>query len=163
MLKVTSGTTSEPRAIRFTAAQLLADYENICKTMGLRESDLNYGVASFAHSYGFSNLITPLLCDGMALVVSSDLIPRAIVEGIRSTSATVFPGSACTLSKPGRVFCFTEEASSLHLGGRTAAGDGCKRLLRNAGVARFIPCTALQSAEVFAMIEPTRLRFRRTM
>jgi len=91
MLKITSGTTSEPRAIRFTAAQLLADYENICKTMELRESDLNYGVASFAHSYGFSNLITPLLCDGMALVVSSDLIPRAIVEGIRSTSATVFP------------------------------------------------------------------------
>ena len=92
MLKVTSGTTSEPRAISFSAGQLLADYENICKTMGLRESDLNYGVASFAHSYGFSNLITPLLCDGIGLVVSSDLIPRAIIEGLRTTSATVFPG-----------------------------------------------------------------------
>jgi long-chain acyl-CoA synthetase len=92
ILKLTSGTTSEPRAIRFSAGQLLADYENIRKTMGLREGDLNYGVASFAHSYGFSNLITPLLCDGMALVVSSDLIPRAIIEGLRSTSATVFPG-----------------------------------------------------------------------
>jgi long-chain acyl-CoA synthetase len=92
MLKVTSGTTSEPRAICFSAGQLLADYENIRRTMGLRESDLNYGVASFAHSYGFSNLITPLLCDGMALVVSSDLIPRAIIEGLRSTKATVFPG-----------------------------------------------------------------------
>ena len=92
MLKVTSGTTSEPRAIRFNAGQLLADYENICKTMGLRESDRNYGVASFAHSYGFSNLITPLLCGGIALVASSDLIPRAIIEGLRSTAATVFPG-----------------------------------------------------------------------
>ena len=92
MLKITSGTTSEPRAIRFSAGQLLADYENICKTMGLRESDLNYGVASLAHSYGFSNLITPLLCDGIPLVVSSDLIPRAIIEGLRSTEATVFPG-----------------------------------------------------------------------
>jgi long-chain acyl-CoA synthetase len=92
MLKVTSGTTSEPRAISFSAGQLLADYENISKTMGLRESDLNYGVASFAHSYGFSNLVTPLLCDGMGLVVSSDLIPRAIIEGLRSTGATVFPG-----------------------------------------------------------------------
>ena len=29
MLKVTSGTTSEPRAICFSAGQLLADYENI--------------------------------------------------------------------------------------------------------------------------------------
>ena len=92
MLKVTSGTTSEPRAICFSARQLLADYENIRRTMGLRQADLNYGVASFAHSYGFSNLITPLLCDGLALVVSSDLIPRAIIEGLRSTAATVFPG-----------------------------------------------------------------------
>ena len=92
MLKVTSGTTSEPRAICFSAGQLLADYENISKTMELRESDLNYGVASLAHSYGFSNLITPLLCDGIPLVVSSDPIPRAIIEGLRSTEATVFPG-----------------------------------------------------------------------
>ena len=37
MLKVTSGTTSEPRAICFSAGQLLAGYEHICKTMGLRE------------------------------------------------------------------------------------------------------------------------------
>jgi long-chain acyl-CoA synthetase len=92
MLKVTSGTTSEPRAICFSASQLLADYENIRRTMGLRQGDLNYGVASFAHSYGFSNLITPLLCDGLGLVVSSDLIPRAITEGLQSTAATVFPG-----------------------------------------------------------------------
>ena len=92
LLKITSGTTSEPRAICFNAGQLLADYDNICKTMGLLESDLNFGIASFAHSYGFSNLITPLLCRGIALVVASDVIPRAIIEGLRSTSATVFPG-----------------------------------------------------------------------
>jgi long-chain acyl-CoA synthetase len=92
LLKLTSGTTSEPRAIRFDAAQLLADCDNVCDTMGLREDDLNFGIISFAHSYGFSNLITPLLCRGIPFVAASDIIPRAIVEGLRSSSATVLPG-----------------------------------------------------------------------
>lgn len=92
LLKLTSGTTTEPRAIRFTAAQLLADCDNVCDTMGLREDDRNYGVISFAHSYGFSNLITPLLCRGIPLVAASDVMPRALVDGFASSGATVFPG-----------------------------------------------------------------------
>ncbi len=92
LLKLTSGSTSEPRAIRFSAAQLLADCDNVCNTMGLREDDRNYGIISFAHSYGFSNLITPLLCRGIPLVAASDIIPRAIVEGLKASSATVLPG-----------------------------------------------------------------------
>jgi long-chain acyl-CoA synthetase len=91
-LKLTSGTTAEPRAIRFTAAQLLADCDSVCDTMGLREDDRNYGAISFAHSYGFSNLITPLLCRGIPLVVASDVMPRALVDGLASSGATVFPG-----------------------------------------------------------------------
>ena len=91
-LKLTSGTTAEPRAIRFTAAQLLADCDNICDTMGLREDDRNYGAISFAHSYGFSNLITPLLCRGIPLVAASDVMPRALIDGLASSGATVFPG-----------------------------------------------------------------------
>jgi acyl-CoA synthetase (AMP-forming)/AMP-acid ligase II len=91
-LKLTSGTTAEPRAIRFTAAQLLADCDNVCDTMGLREDDRNYGVISFAHSYGFSNLITPLLCRGIPLVAASDVMPRALVDGLAFSGATVFPG-----------------------------------------------------------------------
>lgn len=91
-LKLTSGTTTEPRAVRFTAAQLLADCDNVCDSMGLRENDRNYGVISFAHSYGFSNLVTPLLCRGVALVAAADAIPRALIEGFSASGATVFPG-----------------------------------------------------------------------
>lgn len=91
-LKLTSGTTAEPRAIRFTAAQLLADCDNICDTMGLREDDRNYGTISFAHSYGFSNLITPLLCRGIPLIAAVDLMPRALIDGLGCSGATVFPG-----------------------------------------------------------------------
>jgi long-chain acyl-CoA synthetase len=92
LLKLTSGTTGDPRAIRFTAGQLLADCDNVCDTMGLTEADVNYGVISFAHSYGFSNLVTPLLCRGIPLVASEDAIPRAIVSGLAATGATVLPG-----------------------------------------------------------------------
>lgn len=91
LLKLTSGTSGEVRAIRFTAAQLLADCESVCDTMGIRGDDRNYGVISFAHSYGFSNLITPLVCRGVSLVVADDLIPRAVLEGLEKSRATVFP------------------------------------------------------------------------
>ena len=50
-----------PRAILFTVSQLMADATNIVDTMGLRADWPNLGVISLAHSYGFSNLITPLL------------------------------------------------------------------------------------------------------
>lgn len=91
LLKLTSGTSGEVRAIRFTAAQLLADCDAVCETMGIRADDRNYGVISFAHSYGFSNLITPLVCRGVPLVVAGDLIPRAVMEGLEKSRATVFP------------------------------------------------------------------------
>ena len=91
-LKLTSGTTSAPRAIRFRAAQLLADCENICTTMGLTSDDLNFGAIPFSHSYGFSNLLTPLLCRGIPLVATDDRLPRAILDGLAATGATVLPG-----------------------------------------------------------------------
>jgi long-chain acyl-CoA synthetase len=53
---------------------------------------LNYGVIPWSHSYGFSNLITPLLCRGVPLVATEDRLPRAIVNGLESSGATVFPG-----------------------------------------------------------------------
>ncbi|MGV3531452.1 MAG: class I adenylate-forming enzyme family protein [Chthoniobacteraceae bacterium] len=91
-LKLTSGTTSAPRAIRFQAHQLVADCDNICETMGITDADVNFGVIPFSHSYGFSNLLTPLLCRGVSLVPSEDRLPRAILQGLAQSGATVFPG-----------------------------------------------------------------------
>jgi long-chain acyl-CoA synthetase len=92
LLKLTSGTTAAPRAIRFRSEQLLADCENICDTMGLTARDLNFGVVPISHSYGFSNLLTPLLARGVPLARSNDRMPRAILDGIAASGATVFPG-----------------------------------------------------------------------
>jgi acyl-coenzyme A synthetase/AMP-(fatty) acid ligase len=98
-LKLTSGTTSLPRAIRFTAGELAADCDNICETMGIREGDVNFGVIPFSHSYGFSNLITPLLCRGVPLVASEDPLLRAILHDLARTGATVFPGMPVLFEK----------------------------------------------------------------
>ena len=92
LLKLTSGTTAAPRLIRFRSEQLLADSENICETMGITRSDLNYGVIPISHSYGFSNLLTPLIAHGIPMTLSSDRMPRAIIDGLVVTRATVFPG-----------------------------------------------------------------------
>jgi long-chain acyl-CoA synthetase len=92
LLKLTSGTTAAPRAIRFRSEQLLADCNQICETMGISDADLNFGVIPISHSYGFSNLLTPLIARGVPTVLSRDRTPRAVLVDLARTNATVFPG-----------------------------------------------------------------------
>ena len=106
LLKLTSGTTAAPRAVRFRSEQLLADCDNICETMGITERDLNFGVIPISHSYGFSNLLTPLIARGVSLALSSDRMPRAMIDGLAASNSTVFPGmpvfyqSFCEMDEP---------------------------------------------------------------
>jgi long-chain acyl-CoA synthetase len=93
LLKLTSGTTGAARAIRFTSDQLVADCNHICETMGITERDLNFAAIPLSHSYGFSNLITPLLLHGVPMVVTEDRLPRAMLAAIDRTGASVFPGT----------------------------------------------------------------------
>ncbi len=103
--KLTSGTTAEPRLIRFRSEQLLADCDNICETMGITDADRNFAVIPLSHSYGFSNLITPLIARGVPMVLSSDPMPRAILHDLEKSGATIFPGmpvfyqACCELEK----------------------------------------------------------------
>jgi len=91
LLKLTSGTTSAPRAIRFRSEQLLADCNQICDTMEISNADLNFGVIPISHSYGFSNLLTPLIARAVPMVLSCDRTPRAVLAGLARTKATIFP------------------------------------------------------------------------
>ena len=109
LLKLTSGTTAAPRAIRFRSAQLIADCVQICETMGITDRDLNFGVIPISHSYGFSNLLTPLIVRGVPLVVSRDRMPRAVLDDLARTRSTVFPGmpvfyqAFCEIESPPRL------------------------------------------------------------
>ncbi|PYK07388.1 MAG: hypothetical protein DME67_00780 [Verrucomicrobia bacterium] len=92
LFKLTSGTTATPRLVRFRSEQLLADCNQICETMEISDVDLNFGVIPISHSYGFSNLLLPLIARGVPMVVSCDRTPRAILADLARTNATVFPG-----------------------------------------------------------------------
>jgi long-chain acyl-CoA synthetase len=109
MLKITSGTTGTPRTIRVRESHLVADCRNICSTMGILPSDVNFGAIPFSHSYGFSNLITPLLLQGTRLVCTTDRMPRAMFESIERSKATIFPGTPALF----QAFASLQEVSKL--------------------------------------------------
>jgi acyl-coenzyme A synthetase/AMP-(fatty) acid ligase len=90
-LKLTSGSTGMPRAIALTAGQLAADADHIVSTMGLRPDCPNLGVISLAHSYGFSNLVTPLLLHGIPLILAPSPLPAAITEAARNWRQLTLP------------------------------------------------------------------------
>ncbi len=92
LFKLTSGTTAEQRLVRFRSEQLLADCNQICDTMGILDVDLNFGVIPISHSYGFSNLLMPLIVRGVPMILSRDRTPRAVLADLARTGATVFPG-----------------------------------------------------------------------
>lgn len=77
-LKVTSGSTGAPRHVQFRPAQLAADADQIVATMGLRAAWPNLGVISMAHSYGFSNLVLPLLLHGIPLWLLDNPLPETL-------------------------------------------------------------------------------------
>jgi long-chain acyl-CoA synthetase len=91
LVKLTSGSTAMPRGIVTTEANLVADCTNICATMGITPDDLNLGAIPFSHSYGFSNLVMPLLLQGTPIVVSNDYLPQSLVDLANAHDCTVAP------------------------------------------------------------------------
>ncbi|HWW61394.1 MAG TPA: class I adenylate-forming enzyme family protein, partial [Thermoanaerobaculia bacterium] len=91
MIKLTSGSTGKPKGIVASEANLIADCENICSTMGITPDDLNLGAIPFSHSYGFSNLVTPLLLQGTPIVISNDYLPESLLALSNRYRCTVAP------------------------------------------------------------------------
>ena len=92
IIKLTSGSTGNPRGIVTTEENLLADCENICRSMGIGADDVNFGAIPLSHSYGFSNLVTPLITQGTALVISNSYLPQTIIDFCNRHRCTVLPG-----------------------------------------------------------------------
>jgi len=90
-LKMTSATTGDARLVAFTAEQLVADAENIVATMGLRPDWPNLGVISMAHSYGFSNLVLPILLHGIPLIICPSPLPEALRRAAAGEHALTLP------------------------------------------------------------------------
>lgn len=91
-LKTTSATTGPARCVAFTAEQLAADADQLVPTMGLRPEWSNLGAISLAHSYGFSNLVTPLLLHGIPLILPGSALPEAVRRAGAAFPAVTLPG-----------------------------------------------------------------------
>lgn len=89
-IKMTSGSTAEPKLILFDGDQLAADADNIVATMALKREWPNLGVISMAHSYGFSNLVTPLLLHGIPLVWAGDSLPGMLATIFGASDVDVY-------------------------------------------------------------------------
>src|SRR5207244_11684876 len=94
LFKLTSGTTATPRLVRFRSEQLLADCNQICETMEISDVDLNFGVIPISHSYGFSNLLLPLIARGVPMVLSRERMPRAVLLDFSRYYTSYFTGIA---------------------------------------------------------------------
>lgn len=92
LIKLTSGSTGRPRGVVTSEANLLADCDHICRTMDIRPDDVNFGAIPLSHSYGFSNLVMPLITQGTALVISNDYLPASVIEHCNRYRCTVLPG-----------------------------------------------------------------------
>ncbi|MEO8379238.1 MAG: class I adenylate-forming enzyme family protein [Acidobacteriota bacterium] len=91
MIKLTSGSTGMPKGIVASDANLLADCAHICRSMDIRAGDLNLGAIPFSHSYGFSNLVTPIFTNRTPVVVSNDYLPQSLIELANRYGCTVAP------------------------------------------------------------------------
>jgi long-chain acyl-CoA synthetase len=92
LIKLTSGSTGLPKGIVASEANLIADFENIASSMGIGPDDINLGAIPFSHSYGFSNLVSPLVAQGTPIVVSNDYLPQSIIDRANRHRCTVLPG-----------------------------------------------------------------------
>ncbi len=104
LIKLTSGSTGTPRALAFTAAQMLADGHAVCSSMDVRPDDLNLGLIPFGHSYGLGNLVLPLLAQGTAVVTVSSPLHHALAADCARWRPTVFPAVPAIL----RVLALTD-------------------------------------------------------
>ncbi len=91
LLKTTSGSTGQPRALAFTSENMLADGQQIVSTMEIAADDRNLGAIPFGHSYGLGNLVMPLLIQGTAVVCSTEILPHALATQIERFAVTVLP------------------------------------------------------------------------
>ena len=90
LVKFSSGSTGEPKAVRLTATALIAEARNIARTLGLDSRDRVHARVPLSHSYGLDvGLLAPLF-HGAAVLVGDGFIPRLALRELEG--ASIFAG-----------------------------------------------------------------------
>jgi len=97
-IKLTSGSTGQPRGVVVSAAALVADEAQLAAAMGLTGDDRHVGAIPFSHSYGFSSVVMPALVRGALAIVPDERSVMAPLAAARDLEATFFPAVPAWLS-----------------------------------------------------------------
>lgn len=90
-VKLTSGSTGEPRGVLTSEAQLLADEAQLASTMSLREGDVFLGTVPLSHSYGLVSVALPPLLRPGSILLPDAGDPLGVLRALRDGDATVAP------------------------------------------------------------------------
>jgi long-chain acyl-CoA synthetase len=91
MIRLTSGSTGAPRGAVIGHSQAIADGRAIIEKMGLRGDDMNVGVIPLSHSYGFDNLLLPLVLQAIPLLLLKQALPSLIMKALQQRRPIVLP------------------------------------------------------------------------
>ena len=91
VVKYTPGASGVPRAIFLNDAQIIADGDRLYQAMGLSPEVPNLAVISLAHSYGFSNVVLPMVLHGVPVRLAPVPFPRVIEEIFSHHDSLVVP------------------------------------------------------------------------
>lgn len=92
VLMLTSGSTSEPKAVRVTHRNLIANTTSIVDYLGLTASDRTAAILPFSYCYGASLLHMTLRAGGSVVLVGDTAFPERIVEAVTTHECTVLAG-----------------------------------------------------------------------
>lgn len=128
LLKFSSGSTAEPKGIALSAANVLAEVENVVETLGLGEGDRILAAVPLFHSYGFDLGVLPALYAGSTLVLEDVFVPRRTLAALAGSDLAAFLGVPAQY----RAFLATRTDAPLDL----------------SGIRWLLSCTAPLAAEV---------------
>jgi acyl-CoA synthetase (AMP-forming)/AMP-acid ligase II len=92
VLMFTSGTTSQPKAVRVTHGNIQANTDSIITYLGLRGDDRVLVILPFFYCYGASLLHTHLRCGGRVVLCNSFVFPETALDLLEREQCTVLAG-----------------------------------------------------------------------
>lgn len=110
VLMFTSGTTSRPKAVRVTHANLVANTASIIEFLELSQSDRMLVILPFHYCFGASLLHTHLAVGGAVVLCNTFAFPETALDLIESEACTGFAGVPSTFQLLARASTFTSRA-----------------------------------------------------
>ena len=92
LIKFTSGSTGEPKAVALSVKNIMADADNIIQTLDITSDDVILTTLQLSHSYGFDLGVLPLIFAGAKLIIHERFVPRLAIRTIAAERVTIFPG-----------------------------------------------------------------------